>query len=86
MWSNFKDESSVNYYSESEKRYFFHNAFSMFKREHLRKFKFDERLSGKEDRYWANDQIEKGFKIFYDFEQEVKHHYTPNGATWKGTA
>ena len=30
----------------------------------------------------ANDQIEKGFKIFYDFEQEVKHHYTPNG-TWK---
>ena len=86
MWSNFKDESSVNYYSESEKRYFFHNAFSMFKREHLRKFKFDERLSGKEDRYWANDQIEKGFNIFYDFEQEVKHHYTPNGATWKGTA
>jgi len=86
MWSNFKDESSVNYYSESEKRYFFHNAFSMFKREHLREFPFDERLSGKEDRYWANDQIEKGFNIFYDFEQEVKHHYTPNGATWKGTA
>ena len=86
MWSNFKDESSVNYYSESEKRYFFHNAFSMFKRQHLREFPFDERLSGKEDRYWANDQIEKGFKIFYDFEQEVKHHYTPNGATWKGTA
>tara|TARA_Y100000592_G_C5451150_1_gene308785 strand:- start:18 stop:665 length:648 start_codon:yes stop_codon:yes gene_type:complete len=86
MWSNFKDESSVNYYSESENRYFFHNAFSMFRRQHLREFSFDERLSGKEDRYWANDQIEKGFKIFYDFEQEVKHHYTPNGATWKGTA
>ena len=86
MWSNFKDSSSVNYYSLSEKRYFFHNAFSMFKRKHLREFPFDERLSGKEDRYWANDQIEKGFKIFYDFEQEVKHHYTPNGATWKGTA
>ena len=50
------------------------------------KYPFDEDLSGKEDRYWANDQIEKGFKIFYDFEQEVKHHYTPNGATWKGTA
>ena len=86
MWSNFEDKPSVNYYSDSEKRYFFHNAFSMFKREHLRKFKFDERLSGKEDRYWANDQIEKGFEIYYDFEQEVKHHYTPNGATWKGTA
>ncbi len=86
MWSNFKDESSVNYYSESEKRYFFHNAFSMFKRQHLIEFPFDERLSGKEDRYWANDQIKKGFNIFYDFEQEVKHHYTPNGATWKGTA
>ena len=86
MWSNFKDESSINYYSESEKRYFFHNAFSMFKRQHLIEFPFDERLSGKEDRYWVNDQIEKGYDIFYDFEQEVKHHYTPNGATWKGTA
>ena len=42
-------------------------------------------LSGKEDRYWANDQIEKGFNIFYDPKQEVKHHYTPEGITWTGT-
>lgn len=86
MWSNFEDKSSINYFSKSEDRYFFHNAFSMFKKEHLVEYPFDERLSGKEDRYWANDQIERGFKIFYDFQQEVKHHYTPNGATWKGTA
>ena len=63
MWSNFGDESQTNYWCESEDRHFFHNAFSIFKREHLREFPFDEHYSGKEDRYWANDQIEKGFDI-----------------------
>ena len=86
MWSNFGDDSQTNYWCESEDRYFFHNAFSMFRTSYLKKYPFDEHYSGKEDRYWVNDQIEKGYDIFYDFEQEVKHHYTPNGATWKGTA
>jgi len=85
MWSNFGDESQTNYWCESEDRHFFHNAFSIFKREHLREFPFDEHYSGKEDRYWANDQIEKGFDILYDSTHEVKHHYTPVGATWMGT-
>ena len=85
MWSNFGDESQTNYWCESEDRHFFHNAFSIFKREHLREFPFDEHYSGKEDRYWANNQIETGFNIFYDPTQEVKHHYTPGGATWMGT-
>ena len=85
MWSNFKDESQTNYWCELEDRYFFHNAFSMFKREHLVKYPFDEHYSSKEDRYWANEQIEKGYNIFYDSQQEVKHHYTPGGATWMGT-
>jgi len=85
MWSNFKDESQTNYWCESEDRYFFHNAFSMFKREHLVQYPFDEYYSGKEDRYWANEQIEGGYNIFYDSQQEVKHHYTPGGATWMGT-
>ena len=84
MWSNFGDVPQTNYWCEWEDRYFFHNAFSMFKREHLREFPFDEHYSGKEDRYWANDQIEKGFNIFYDPKQEVKHHYTPLGGTWTG--
>jgi hypothetical protein len=31
------------------------------------------------------NQIENGFEILYDSEHEVKHHYTPGGATWMGT-
>ena len=57
----------------------------MFKREHLVQYPFDEHYSGKEDRYWANNQIDAGYNIFYDSQQEVKHHYTPGGATWMGT-
>jgi hypothetical protein len=85
MWSNFKEESQTNYWCDHEERYFFHNAFSIFKREHLIEFPFDEHYSSKEDRYWANDQIDKGFNILYDSEQEVKHYYTQEGATWMGT-
>ena len=85
MWSNFGDEPQTNYWCESEDRYFFHNAFSIFRTSYLKKYPFDEHYSGKEDRYWANNQIENGFEILYDSEQEVKHHYTPGGATWMGT-
>jgi rhamnosyltransferase len=85
MWSNFGDEPQTNYWCESEDRYFFHNAFSIFRTSYLKKYPFDEHYSGKEDRYWANKQIENGFEILYDSEQEVKHHYTPGGATWMGT-
>ena len=84
MWSNFRDQSKINYYCDLEDRYFFHNAFSIFKTEYLMENPFDERLSGKEDRYWANDEIEKGKKILYDSTISVHHHYTENGATWKG--
>jgi len=84
MWSNFRDESKINYWCDLEDRYFFHNAFSVFNTDYLRENLFDERLSGKEDRYWANEQIEKGKKILYDSTISVHHHYTENGATWKG--
>jgi rhamnosyltransferase len=84
MWSNFRNQSKINYYCDLEDRYFFHNAFSIFKTEYLMENPFDERLSGKEDRYWANDEIEKGKKILYDSTISVHHHYTENGATWKG--
>ena len=40
--------------------------------------------SGKEDRYWANSIISKNYKILYDHSISVNHHYTLNGATWKG--
>ena len=85
LWSNFKDKSSKNLFSESENRYFFHNGFSLFMKDSLVKFPFDEILCGKEDRYWANDRISENHSIMYDPSFIVKHHYTVNGATWKGT-
>jgi glycosyltransferase involved in cell wall biosynthesis len=85
IWSNFGDKLEFNYYCESEKRYFLHNAFSIYWKRDLEKFPFDERLSGKEDRYWANDRIKEGHQIIYNPNLTVKHHYTINGATWKGT-
>jgi len=84
LWSNFGEEVVTNHWCESENRYFFHNAFSVFNTEHIKKYKFDERLSGKEDRYWATEQIDMGYDIVYNPEYVVKHHYTHNGATWKG--
>lgn len=85
MWSNFGEEYKENYWCELEDRYFFHNAFSIFKGDYLRNNLFNEHYSGKEDRYWANEKIENGYKIIYDPKQIVKHHYTIDGATWMGT-
>ena len=83
VWSNFLDQDIENPYSEAEKRFFFHNAFSFFKRESLVNFKFNENLVGKEDRYWANDRISEGKKILYTNSAIVEHHFTENGNTWK---
>ena len=84
IWSNFKDKSSENLFSEQENRYFLHNAFAFYNRKFLIENPFDENLSGKEDRYWANSIINKNYKILYDPSISVYHHYTLNGATWKG--
>ena len=80
----FGDENKINHWCDSENRYFFHNAFSIFDTEFIKENPFDERLSGKEDRYWAQEQIDKGNNILYQSDLVVKHHYTNNGATWKG--
>ena len=71
-------------WSESENRYFFHNAASIFKKEILVKNPFDEELAGKEDRYWANNWIAKNNKILNQPALEVNHFYTSEGHTWKG--
>ena len=84
LWSHFVNTKVINMYSDSEERYFLHNAASFFQRDFLLENPFDEELQSKEDRYWAIDVINKGFKILYDPSFEVEHHYTPNGATWKG--
>jgi len=84
IWSHFIDEEKINYYSEQEERYFFHNAFSFYKKSTLIDNPFNEQLSSKEDRYWANKIIdEKKMSTFYYPQNIVEHYYTPNGASWK---
>ena len=50
-------------YSDLEKRYFLHNAICAYKK-FLKKNLFNEKLIGKEDRYWANDIMKKKGKFF----------------------
>lgn len=84
IWSHFGEERVENMYSDIENRRFLHNAFCFYNRDLLLDFRFDEKLYGKEDRYWAIDMVKKGKKYLYDPELVVEHHWTPNGATWKG--
>ena len=85
IWSHFTNIRHQNLYSKIEDRYFLHNAFCFYKRQTLIDNPFDEKLSGKEDRYWAIDMVEKGHTYLYDgVYQKCNHYWTPNGATWKG--
>mgnify|MGYP003649352900 FL=1 len=85
IWSHFTDDITDNLHSTIEDRYFLHNAFCFYKRQTLIDNPFDEKLSGKEDRYWAIDMVEKGHTYLYDgVYQKCNHYWTPNGATWKG--
>jgi len=84
VWSHFTDESVVNMWSEPESRHFLHNAFCFYNKGALLENKFDERLSGKEDRYWANKVVSRGLTYLYDVELQCDHHWTPAGNTWKG--
>ena len=40
-------EKVINMFSKSENRYFMHNALSIFKKENIKKFPFDENLQVK---------------------------------------
>ena len=84
VWSNFGDEGVVNMWSDSENRYFLHNAFALYSTDFLRKNPFDESLAGKEDRYWAKDVVNAGYEYLYHSEMICNHYWTPGGATWKG--
>ena len=85
--TNIWENKTVNMFSKMEDRYFFHNAFSIFKRSTLLKYPFDGHLTAKEDRYWINDLAKNKKKQFlYDPSLEVDHHYTDSGNTWKGLA
>jgi len=84
VWSNFIDKDDINIFSESENRYFLHNAFAFYKKQVLMDNPFDEELASKEERYWINDMIGSGNKSYYCTNSKCYHHYTTNGATWKG--
>lgn len=86
LWSHFSDKKTKNMYSELEKRYFLHNALAVYKKDTLKKFPFDENLTSKEDRYWANKIIKKKMNFIYDPELIAEHQYTIHGNTWKGIA
>jgi len=64
IWSNFINIKKENLFSIEENRFFFHNAFSFFNKKILKKYPFNNNLIGKEDRYWANNYIEKKIKLF----------------------
>ena len=85
IWSHFGDESKVNLFSSIEDRYFLHNALCAYSRLYLLENPFDESYPGKEDRFWAIDQVAKGRSFYYaPNEMSGYHFYTGNGATWKG--
>jgi len=85
IWSHFTGDITENLYSEIENRQFLHNAFCFYNKEFLLENPFDEKLSGKEDRYWATDVVKRNHTYLYDgFYQKCNHYWTNNGATWKG--
>ena len=71
-------------FSKLENRYFLHNALAAYKKKILKKYPFDENLTGKEDRYWDDKIIKKKLKYLYDPNLIAEHQYTENGNTWKG--
>jgi len=84
VWSNFKNRDDINYFCNEENRPFLHNALCFYNKQFLLENPFNEKLSGKEDRYWAIDRLEEGHNIYYDSSLIAYHHYTDNGSTWKG--
>lgn len=84
IWSNFGDKEKINKFSKIEKRHFLHNAFCFYERKTLIDHPMPEKYSGKEDRYWAKDIIEKDFTYLYNPKFKCYHFWTKNGATWKG--
>ena len=54
---------------------FFHNANSAFRKSMWRQYPFDAQVTNIEDRIWANQVQEAGFKIIYEPTASVFHHH-----------
>ena len=88
VWENFKggDGAPIKNLRENIEGSppFFHNAFSFINLKCWRANNFDEKVTGKEDRLWANQFLEKGDYSLYDPLQSCVHHWTDKCATWSG--
>ena len=56
----------------------FNNAYSLIKYEALLDHSFDNETTNLEDVIWANDELQKNFKIAYCGESEVVHYHGPH--------
>lgn len=54
---------------------FFHNANSMIRRDVWEQIRFDEKVTNIEDRVWAKQVLQEGYKIIYEPEASVYHHH-----------
>ena len=88
VWENFKagESSLIKNLRENIDGAppFFHNAFSFINLEVWNNHPFDENVTGKEDRLWANQLLEKEYYSLYDPTQTCIHHWTAKCATWSG--
>ena len=66
----FGDDPRVQY-----KDTFFHNANSIIKKEIWNNFKFDNHIKNIEDRIWAKDVLDNGYKIKYTPKGAVYHYH-----------
>lgn len=54
---------------------FFHNANSMIRRDVWEKIPFDEKITNIEDRLWAREVLQAGYRIIYEPEASVFHYH-----------
>jgi len=83
VWENFTGNKVLQNLRENDKL-FFHNAFSFINMDVWRENRFNEELTGKEDREWADRLYQKDFHFLYDPAQRCFHHWTESCATWNG--
>ena len=70
LWTTFGVERRVQ-----RTDYFFHNANSMIRRSVWAEHRFDENISGVEDRDWAKRVLARGHTIVYEPLAVVHHHH-----------
>jgi glycosyltransferase involved in cell wall biosynthesis len=70
LWTTFGVERRVQ-----RSDYFFHNANSMIRRDDWRRERFDETISGVEDRDWARKILGRGRRIVYEPLAAVYHYH-----------